>query len=64
MTLLTPDEFARMERLLAELLPEADAQEETALLSLHARLQTLFVAQSGLQASRDRLRALKSQKGR
>ena len=60
MTLLTPNEFDRMERLLANLLAESDAQEEVALLQLHARLQTMFAAQSGLQASRDRLKALGS----
>jgi len=62
MTLLTPDEFARMESLLAELLPSCDPQEEVALLQLHARLKTIFEAQSGLNASRDRLRALQSQR--
>lgn len=61
MTLLTPKEFDQMERLLADLLPVSDEREEVILLQLHARLQTLFAAQSGLQASRDRLKALQSQ---
>ena len=61
MTLVKPDEFARMERLLAELLPTTDGPEEARLLQLHARLQGIFAAQAGLQASRDRLTALQSQ---
>lgn len=61
MTLLMPDEFDQMERLLAALLPQADAEEEVVLLQLHSRLQAIYAAQSGLQASRDRLRSLQSQ---
>ena len=61
MTLLTPQEFAQMERLLADLLPHTRAEEEAALLQLHARLQVIYEAQSGLNASRDRLRELGSQ---
>ena len=61
MTLLTPQEFAQMERLLADLLPFTRSEEEAALLQLHARLQVIYEAQSGLNASRDRLRALGSQ---
>ena len=61
MSLITPEEFARMERLLAELLPDSNPQEEASLLQMHARLQAIYAAQSGLQASRDRLMALRSQ---
>lgn len=53
MTLLTPQEFAQMERLLADLLPHTRSEEEAALLQLHARLQVIYEAQSGLNASRD-----------
>jgi len=58
MTLITPAEFAQMEALLADLLPNCCAEEEAQLLHLHARLQAIYVAQAGLQASRDRLLAL------
>lgn len=61
MILLTSEEFLLMERLLADLLPVADAKEEAALLNLHARLRTIFNAQSNLHASRDRLKVLQSQ---
>ncbi|MEP3329105.1 hypothetical protein [Sedimentitalea sp.] len=61
MTLLTPKEFTQMERLLADLLPHTRPKEEAALLQLHSRLQIIFEAQSGLNASRDRLMALGSQ---
>ena len=61
MNLIASDEFARMEQLLAELLLEAEWQEEASLLHLHARLQALYQAQSRLKASRDRLMALQSQ---
>lgn len=61
MTPLTPQEFAQMERLLADLLPNTRSEEEAALLQLHARLQVIYEAQSGLNESRDRLRALGSQ---
>lgn len=64
MTLLTLEEFAQMERLLADLLPHTQPEEEAALLQLHARLQLIFEAQSGLNASRDRLMALGSQTSR
>lgn len=64
MNLIAPDEFARMEQLLADLLPETKGQEEACLLKLHARLQALYQAQSGLQASRNRLMALQSQNRR
>jgi len=59
MDLMTPDEFDRMERMLADLLPDSNPQEEKALLQMHARLQAIYDAQSGLQASRDRLMALR-----
>jgi hypothetical protein len=59
MMIITADEFARMERLLADLLPECDAGQEAALLQLHTRLQAIFAEQSGLNASRDRLTALR-----
>lgn len=58
MTRLTPEEFAQMERLLADLLPHTRPEEEEALLQRHARLQMIFEAQSGLNASRGRLMAL------
>ncbi len=64
MTLLTHDEFVRMEQILADLLPETDGREEAALLQLHARLQAIYAAQSDLQASRDRLKALQSRTGK
>lgn len=64
MTLLTPEEFSRMEQLLADLLPETDPLEEAALLHLHARLRGIYTAQSDLRASRDRLRVLRLQTGR
>ena len=60
MSFLTSDEFAQMERLLADLLSTCDDSEVVNLLSLHARLQAIYAAQSGLQASRDRLMALQS----
>jgi len=63
MDLMTPEEFARMERLLAELLPGSTSKEESSLLQMHARLQAIYGTQSGLQASRDRLMALRSQTG-
>ena len=62
MILLTPDDFARMERLLANLLPQCDAVEEAKVLHLHARLQAIFTAQSTLLSSKDRLTQLQSQK--
>lgn len=61
MLLLTNSEFTQMERLLAGLLTEADTHEEEQILRLHARLQSIYEAQSGLYASRDRLMALRSQ---
>ncbi len=64
MSLLTPDEFTRMERLLADLLPVCDDDEEAAILALHTRLQSIYATQSGLHASRDRLMALRSQMAR
>lgn len=61
MSILTPEEFLQMERLLADLLPHTRPEEEAALLYLHARLQVIYTAQSCLNASRDRLMALGSQ---
>lgn len=58
MTLLTDDEFQHMERLLAGLLADATPKEETAILTLHDRLQRIHASQDGLRASRDRLTAL------
>jgi len=64
MALLTPNEYARMEQLLADLLPLTDGPDEAALLNLHARLQSIYASQSNLQASRDRLTALQSRTAR
>ncbi len=61
MKLLTSDEFARMEQLLADLLPNCDDRETADLLRLHERLQSIYSAQSSLHASHDRLMALRSQ---
>ena len=60
MDLIAPEEFARMEQLLADLLPVTEEQETASLLHLHARLQALYQSQLGLQASHDRLMALRS----
>ncbi len=60
MSILTPQEFAQMEQLLANLLPHMRPDEEATLLHLHARLQMIYEAQSGLNASRNRLMALGS----
>jgi len=62
MTFLTSDEFARMERLLADLLPHCDAAEEAALLHVHQRLEAIYASQSELNTSRNRLKALQSQR--
>jgi len=61
MTLLTDDEFAQMERLLAGLMADATPAEETAILTLHDRLQRIHASQDGLRASRDRLKGLTAQ---
>lgn len=61
MDLLTPDEFTEMEQLLADLLTSCDDREAADLLLLHARLQSIYIAQSSLHATRDRLMALRSQ---
>ena len=58
MTLLTDTEFQAMERLLADLLADASSAEETAILTLHDRLQRIYAAQDGLRASQDRLKAI------
>lgn len=58
MPMLSATEFKQMESLMAGLLPSCCAEEEAQLLHLHARLQAIYVAQVGLQASRDRLLAL------
>jgi len=60
MTPILSAELDQMERLLADLLPETTSQEEAQILQLHARLQTIYEAQSELHASRDRLMALQS----
>jgi len=44
--------------LLAGLLADATPTEETAILTLHDRLQRIHTSQDGLRASRDRLRTL------
>lgn len=64
MTLITDDEFAAMERLLAGLLADATSAEEAGILTLHDRLQRIHAAQEGLRASRDRLTALTKQTAR
>jgi len=61
MKLLTSDEYAKMEQLLADLLPSCDDRETADLLKLHARLQSIYAAQSSLHTSHDRLMALGSQ---
>ena len=61
MTYLSSEEFARMEQLLADLLPHVNQAEEVALLHLHTRLCAINAAQSGLQSARTRLTALQSQ---
>lgn len=58
MPILSATEFKQMESLMAGLLPSCCAEEEAQLLRLHARLQAIYVAQAGLQESRDRLMAL------
>ena len=64
MALITDEEFAAMERLLAGLLADATPAEETAILTLHDRLQRIHAAQDGLRASRDRLTTLTRQTAR
>ena len=61
---ISPDEYAQMERLMAALLPHCDPAEETALLALHNKLETIYDAQSDLNASRSRLMTLQSQMAR
>ena len=61
MTLLTDDEFAQMEQLLAGLLADATPHEETAILTPHDRLQRIHASQDSLRASRDRLKSLTMQ---
>ena len=53
-----------MEQLLADLLPHCDPSEESALLSLHARLEAIRASQQTLNTARKRLRALRSQTAR
>ncbi len=61
MMLICDDEFEAMERLLAGLLKDASPAEESAILTLHDRLQRIHAAQDGLRASRDRLQRLTRQ---
>ena len=61
MAQISPNEYARMERLMAALLPHCDPAEELALLALHHQLETIFTAQTDLTASRSRLMELQSQ---
>ena len=61
MAIISPGEYAQMERLMANLLPHCDPVEEAALLALHHQLEAIFAAQSELNASRSRLMALQSQ---
>ena len=58
---ITPEEFKAMEKLMANLLPHCDAQEEVKLLGLHARLDAIYASQSGINASRQRLLIIQSQ---
>lgn len=64
MHLLSPDEFAQMEQLLADLLPNCDDRETADLLRWQERLQSIYASQSSLHASNDRLMALRLQKVR
>ncbi len=64
MSMLAPDEFTRMERLMADLLPACSVQEEAVLLELHARLLSIHAAQSSLRISRNRLMELQLQTAR
>ncbi len=61
---ISADEFTRMERLMANLLPDCTAEEEAALLTLHQRLEAIYASQSDLNASRSRLTALQSRTAR
>ena len=58
MKLLTDTEFARMEHLLAGLLPDAAPVEEAAIFTLHDRLKRLHEAQHNLRNCRERLVSL------
>ncbi len=61
MKLISNDEFSAMERLLADLLPHCDSEEEVALLGLHTRLEAIHASQRELNAARDRLNTIRSQ---
>jgi hypothetical protein len=61
MSILIRDQFAKMEKLLAKLLPTAGPGEEEALLGIHTRLQRIFDEQTAIRRSRERLIALKEQ---
>ena len=61
MELLLTDEFEHMERLLAGLMESSDQKQQTKLLSIHQRLQTIHSDHAKLHQSRDRLRHLKSE---
>ena len=58
MNLLTDTEFARMEHLLAGLLPDAAPAQEAAMFTLHDRLKRLHEAQHNLRNSGERLVSL------
>ena len=64
MQIISPEEFNAMEQLLANLLNHANEEEESKILTIHQRLQTVFQNQSDLRSSKDRLLALRSQTSR
>ncbi len=61
MALLTDTEFKDMERLIADLLLSASAQEEEGLLNIHARLKAILAGQQDLQGAKAHLLSLTAQ---
>lgn len=61
-TALTEEEFATVERMLADLLAAAETpREERAIMTLHARAAALFDAGDAERRSRDRLLRLRAE---
>lgn len=56
---ISDDEYAAIERLLADLVDTAvDADEEAKILAIHARLTAIHAQGAALRASKDRLRKI------
>jgi len=58
MVLLTAEEFEKSERVLANLLLEADEQEQAKILALHDQLTSIFASQANRRAQLHHLRSL------